>query len=290
MHFGSETQPQSAQRMYDSRAATYEDSWHPSYALRFTSYLSISPGDNVLDLCCGTGLNVFAAAEKVGPSGSVIGVDVSDGMLEQARRKQAANPDVGKRCLLLKGDVAKLDDVFAAAGLGQKHGAFDWITCSSAFVLLDNPSAALAHWKTFLKPDGRMAVDIPHEHNLRAGTILERVAKRLGVALPFNRSWVESSESFVKLAVAEGLEVEKYELLERVMGEKTTYYDLGQADEQFGKLVNGSLMANLDVEEFKKMARPLFHDEWAKAAVDGKVEVADALYLYILRVADTNRG
>ncbi|OIW33042.1 S-adenosyl-L-methionine-dependent methyltransferase [Coniochaeta ligniaria NRRL 30616] len=285
MQFGSETQPQSAQRMYDSRAASYEDSWHPSYAIRFTSHLSIAPGDAVLDLCCGTGLKVFAAAEKVGPTGSVVGVDVSDGMLAQARQKQAANPEVGKRCLLLKGDVAKLDEVFAAAGLGGKKGAFDWITCSSAFVLLDDPSAALAHWKAFLKPGGRMAIDVPHEHNLRAGAILERVAKRLRVAMPFNRSWVESSESFIKLAEKEGLEVEKFELLERVMGEKISYYSLDEADEQFDKVVNGSLTTKLDVEEFKEKARPLFHEEWAKAAVDGKVAVADALYLYILRKA-----
>jgi len=285
MQFGSETQPQSAQRMYDSRAAAYEDSWHPSWAIRFTSCLSIAPGDHVLDLCCGTGLNVFAAAERVCPDGSVIGVDISNGMLEVARQKQATNPDVGKRCILLKGDVAHLDEAFSAAGLGEKKGTFDWITCSSGFVLLDDPSAALAHWKTFLKADGRMAVDIPHEHNLRSGAILERVAKRLGVPLPFNRSWVESSESFVTLALAQGLVVEKYELLERVMGEKTTHYTLDQADGQFEKSVNGPLTANLDAEEFKEQARPLFHEEWEKAAVDGKVEVADALYLYVLRKA-----
>jgi hypothetical protein len=103
--------------------------------------------------------------------------------------------------------------------------------------------------------------------------------------MPFNRSWVESRESFVDLAKTEGLEVERLELLERVMGEKITHFELDQADEQFDKIVNGSLTVSLDVEEFKQKARPLFQEEWAKAAVDGKVEVADALYLYILRKA-----
>lgn len=285
MHFGSETQAQSSQRMYDSRAANYEDSWHPAYAIRFASCLSITPGEKVLDLCCGTGLNVFAAAEKVGPDGNVVGVDVSDGMLALAREKQAANPEVGKRCLLLKGDVTRLDDVFAAAGLGEQKGEFDWITCSSAFVLLDDPSAALAQWKTFLKPGGRMAVDVPHEHNLRPGAILERVARQMNVALPFNRSWVESSESFIKLAEKEGLLVENFELLERIMGERVSYYSLGEADGQFDKLVNGSLAADIDAEEFKKNARSLYREEWAKQAVDGKLETADALYLYIIREA-----
>ena len=292
MQLGTETQAQSAQRMYDSRAADYEDSWHPAYAIRFTSRLSISPGDAVLDLCCGTGLNFFAAAGRVGPGGSVVGVDLSEGMLGVARRKQAAaaaaaDPELESRCLLLKGDVTRLDEVFASAGLGDKRGGFDWLTCSNAFVLLDDPLAALAHWKTFLKEDGRMAIDLPHEHNLRGGTILEKVAKRLAVRLPFNRSWVESSESFVGLATAAGLELESFELLEKVMGEASTYYGLDQADEVFDKIANGSLTTNLDVDEFKKTARPLFREEWANAAVDGKVEVADALYMYIFR---NNRG
>jgi hypothetical protein len=49
------------------------------------------------------------------------------------------------------------------------------------------------------------------------------------------------------------------------------------------------LAAGLDAEDFKKKARPLFHEEWAKAAVNGKVEAADALYLYIVRKASAGR-
>ncbi|KAB5511416.1 methyltransferase [Coniochaeta sp. 2T2.1] len=286
MEFGSEPQPQSAQRMYDSRAAKYDNSWHPSYATRFTSHLSISPGDTVLDLCCGTGLNVFAAADRVGADGRVIGIDISEGMLAVARQKQAADLNLSKSCLLLKGDVMHLDDVFAAAGLGDRGGTFDGITCCSGLVLLDDPVAALRHWKAFLKPQGRMAIDVPHQHNLRAGVILERVAKRLGVAMPFNRSWVESSESFVKLAAEAGLELEQtggQEVLERVMGEGITSYGVDEADEQLDKVTKGSLTAGLDVEEFRERARPLFREEWERAAVDGRVEVADALYLYVVR-------
>ena len=285
MQFGDETQAQSAQRMYNARAVNYEDSWHPAYTTRFTSQLSIAPGDKILDLCCGTGLNVFAAAEKAGPNGSVIGVDVSHGMLAQARQKQADKPALGQRCRLLEGDVTRLEDAFASADLGAQHGLFDWITCSNAFVLLDDPSTVLAHWGTFLKPDGRMAIDIPHEHNHRAATILERVAQRIGVNLPFNRSWVKSSQSFVELATAEGFEVEKYEVLEQVMRETSTYYSIDQADEKFDYVLNGALATDIATEDFKKRARPLFHQEWAQCAVDGKIEVGDSIYLYVIRRA-----
>ena len=46
---------------------------------------AIRPGESVLDLGSGAGLDCFLAADKVGPSGRVIGVDMTDAMLDKAR-------------------------------------------------------------------------------------------------------------------------------------------------------------------------------------------------------------
>jgi len=46
----------------------------------------LSPGETVLDLGSGAGLDCFLAARQVGPTGRVIGVDMTDEMLERARR------------------------------------------------------------------------------------------------------------------------------------------------------------------------------------------------------------
>jgi demethylmenaquinone methyltransferase/2-methoxy-6-polyprenyl-1,4-benzoquinol methylase len=54
------------------------------------SALSLSPGDSVLDLGCGTGLNFELLQRAVKPQGSIIGVDVTDAMLDVARRRVAA--------------------------------------------------------------------------------------------------------------------------------------------------------------------------------------------------------
>ena len=48
------------------------------------AFCSVQPGQTVLDLGCGAGLDLLIAAEKVGPSGTVIGVDMTDAMLEKA--------------------------------------------------------------------------------------------------------------------------------------------------------------------------------------------------------------
>ena len=60
-----------------------------------------SPGCRVLDVACGTGIVARTAADLVGPSGAVVGVDVNEAMLTVARR---VRPDLDWR----QGDVAAL--------------------------------------------------------------------------------------------------------------------------------------------------------------------------------------
>ena len=49
--------------------------------------LALQPGQRILDLGCGLGDDVFAMAERVGASGHVIGIDISEAMIEEARRR-----------------------------------------------------------------------------------------------------------------------------------------------------------------------------------------------------------
>ena len=62
-------------------------------------------GATVLDLGCGTGRNFSLLVERVGERGNIIGVDYSEGMLEQARRRIQAK---GWRNIeLVRGDGAR---------------------------------------------------------------------------------------------------------------------------------------------------------------------------------------
>ena len=62
-----------------------------------TALAGLQPGETVLDLGSGAGLDVFLAAQRVGPAGKVIGVDMTPEMLEKARRHQlpSAVPPAG---------------------------------------------------------------------------------------------------------------------------------------------------------------------------------------------------
>src|SRR6516162_4541856 len=54
-----------------------------------TAYASLKPGETVVDLGSGGGLDVFLAARRVGPGGKVIGVDMTPQMIERARTNAA---------------------------------------------------------------------------------------------------------------------------------------------------------------------------------------------------------
>ena len=60
-----------------------------------TAFASLKPGETVVDLGCGGGLDVFLAAKRVGPTGKAIGIDMTPEMLDLARRN-AAKADEGK--------------------------------------------------------------------------------------------------------------------------------------------------------------------------------------------------
>ncbi len=54
---------------------------------RIAEAATIEPGQDVLDVGCGTGVLACAAAERVGPNGHVVGLDPNEQMLAVARRK-----------------------------------------------------------------------------------------------------------------------------------------------------------------------------------------------------------
>src|SRR5687768_4884505 len=58
-----------------------------------TAFASLKPGEVVVDLGCGGGLDVFLAAARVGPTGRAIGIDMTPEMLERARKNAARGPD-----------------------------------------------------------------------------------------------------------------------------------------------------------------------------------------------------
>jgi demethylmenaquinone methyltransferase/2-methoxy-6-polyprenyl-1,4-benzoquinol methylase len=86
--------------LYQKRANNYNWSANLYYLIGFREYkyrklavrqLQLKPGDTVLEIGCGTGLNLSLLIGAVGPTGRVIGVDLTDKMLAQAQARVAKN-------------------------------------------------------------------------------------------------------------------------------------------------------------------------------------------------------
>ncbi len=108
---------------------------------------SLQPGETVLDLGSGGGLDVLLAARQVGPSGYVYGVDMNDRMLELARRNaaKAGAANVEFR----KGDLEDLP---------LPDGTVDLIISNCVVNLTPDKSKALAEAYRVLSPGGRLAI------------------------------------------------------------------------------------------------------------------------------------
>ena len=76
---------------FDVRARGYRNSdWHRASAGRLVDLCGLKPGDRVLDAGTGTGFAALHAARQIGDHGRVVGVDISQGMLSEARADAAA--------------------------------------------------------------------------------------------------------------------------------------------------------------------------------------------------------
>lgn len=275
-----ESQCEMTNRMYDDRAKDYDSSWHPAYSERFMRIANVQAGHRILDLACGTGLEAVLAAQQVGDTGKIVCVDASQKMLDQFNLKLERDAALAKVVRLQRHDVTDLPSCPCPE---IRRGYFDLILCSNAFVLFRDAAKVIEQWRQYLKPGGRMVIDIPHEQSHRQGPMMETVAERLDFPLPCYRRWITSQDSFKQLLEEHGMLVEQVETVDNAAGKGLTYLDVSQADEQFDFVMSIPLFAPMATDDFKVKARRLFREEWAKAAEHGKVIFHDILYVYVAR-------
>ncbi|KAK7523953.1 S-adenosyl-L-methionine-dependent methyltransferase [Phyllosticta citriasiana] len=249
--------------MYDRRASNYDDSHHPSFAQNFVEHVPLQPGDKVLDLACGTGLISFLAADKVGPTGAVVGVDISSAMLQVAQKKLSSH--VGTNITFHEHDITRLDEI---PSLVEQKGTFSAITIASALVLLHDPAEAIASWLPYLKPGGYLVTDVPHPQNWLHMSLIELVARHMKLHFPYHRMWASEENSLRTLLTKAGLEVTSYTFVECV-GHHEKAYALEDADEWFAKAVSSipEVSRLFEDEALYAEAQRLYRGEWAKIAV-----------------------
>ncbi len=145
---------------------------HPRLARKLVELANLQPGQVVLDVATGTGLAAIPAAQMVGATGRVIGLDISRGMLEQARRKIEAENLANLE--LIEGD---------ADYLSFEAGSFDAILCASALIYLSDIPGALKNWHAWLKGGGKVAFSCFAENAFTLSVLFREMAREHGIIL-----------------------------------------------------------------------------------------------------------
>lgn len=160
-------------------AEIYEQHMVPAIFARWAPDLvaaaEVKPGSRVLDVACGTGAVTRVLAERVGPAGTVVGLDINPGMLAVARTAVPL-PNIE----WLEG---------SAVNMALPDATFDSVLCEQGLQFFPDKPAALAEMRRVLKPSGRLALSCWHtvEHMLGYLALEQALAKRVGpeqAALP----------------------------------------------------------------------------------------------------------
>jgi SAM-dependent methyltransferase len=112
--------------------------------LRAIEVLSPMPGEAVVDVGCGAGQSVLQLAQRVGPQGRVIGIDIAPLLLDVARRRADGLPQVS----FVEAD---------AQSVGLPNQSADAIFSRFGVMAFADPTAAFSNFHRILKPSGRLA-------------------------------------------------------------------------------------------------------------------------------------
>ncbi|CAM5667872.1 methyltransferase [Streptomyces tanashiensis] len=197
--------PTHVREFFGARAADWDTRFPddgPAYAAAVGD-LGLRPGDAVLDAGCGTGRALPPLRAAVGPSGTVLGADLTPEMIERAVSAGRGGEEGGT---LLLADVGRLP---------VRDGALDAVFGAGLISHLAEPVADLRELARVVRPGGRLALFHPigraalaarhgrqiTPDDLRAEPRLRPLLAEAGWRLV---SYVDEDARFLALAVREG--------------------------------------------------------------------------------------
>lgn len=134
---------------WDIAVESYESGWRNSLAPAQKLLLEIAEvrrGETVLDTACGTGLVTFPLAEKVGPAGHVIAIDISANMVMELQK--TIRTKATRNIEAFRSDAEQLAKI--------PDASIDLVTCAFGLMYFPDSERAITEAMRVLKPGGRV--------------------------------------------------------------------------------------------------------------------------------------
>jgi ubiquinone/menaquinone biosynthesis C-methylase UbiE len=170
---------------YDLFANFYDvtlDDMYRHHRQRAIAALELAPGMTVVDVGCGTGASLSLLVDAVGPSGRVIGLDASPGMLRKAAARIRKNGWTNVELIQVDSKATTV-----GASLPRSIASVDRVLCFLSLSVIANWQAVLDHWYAALAPGGRLT--IADVHNARPG-LYARLVELISRATLQRKSWL----------------------------------------------------------------------------------------------------
>jgi len=137
---------------WDKAAEFYENGWQaqlkPAHNL-LIEMSDIQIGENILDIAAGTGLITFRMAEKVGQSGKILAIDISDEMVKIGTK-------IGNSKEVTNVSFERMD----AENLAFEDNTFNLVTCALGLMYFPDPDTSMLEMHRVLKHGGRAVVAV----------------------------------------------------------------------------------------------------------------------------------
>ena len=168
----------------------------------------LRPSERVLDVACGTGVVARIAATRVGPTGTVVGIDLNPGMLSVARSVVSTDPHSGGPLQWQEASADKLP---------FPDGSFDIVYCQLGLQFFADRAAALREMRRVLGAEGRLALMVWRGIHESPGfaVLAEALERHVGQAAPtimrapFGLSNADELAALVRAAGFQGVVIQQ---------------------------------------------------------------------------------
>lgn len=229
------------------------------------------PGEDVLDVACGTGIVARGVAPLVHPGGTVTGLDVNPAMLQMART------------LPIPEGVPVTWEQGRAESLPFEDGSFDVVTCQQGIQFFADRAAAVREMRRVLRPGGRVGASVWRSsgHQSVKGALVRALQEMFGPGAAVAYSFGDA-DAVRQLFVGAGFNDVEVEAVRREMHEPS-------ADRMVRMLVMGAsaavpALAGLDDrarEETIREVRARIDDDIRRVSVEDGIRYATEAHIVI---------